>query len=45
MKLTRFVKVAAMLAALFVFVTPSAAGTIGSSLNLVFPIADAGLSI
>ena len=43
MKLTRFVKVAAMLAALFVFADFHAAGVAVLSLNLVFPITVAGL--
>lgn len=42
MELIRFVKVAAMLAALFVFANPVVAGIIGSSQNLVFPITIAG---
>ena len=45
MKGFRFLTVAAMHAALFVFANPVAAGIIGPSLNLVFPIADAGLKI
>ena len=43
MELIRCQPVAAMLAALFVFVTLSATGIIGSSQNLVFQIAGAGL--
>ncbi|MBE9480045.1 MAG: hypothetical protein IMY80_08775 [Chloroflexi bacterium] len=43
MKLIRFLTVAAMLAALFVFAKPVAAGIIGSSRYLVFPIAVAEL--
>ena len=42
MELIRFDKVAAMLAALFVFTIPVVAGIIDSSQNLVFPIAVAG---
>ncbi len=42
MKLIRFLTVAAMHAALFVFATLVAAGIISSSLNLVFPITVAG---
>lgn len=43
MEFIRYLTVAAMLAALFVFAPPSAAGIIGPSLNLVFPIAGAGV--
>lgn len=43
MKLIRFLTVAAMLAALFVFANLHAVGIVGSSINLVFPIAVAGL--
>jgi len=42
MKLIRFDKVAAMLAALFVFADFHAAGIVGLSLTLVFPITVAG---
>jgi hypothetical protein len=42
MELIRFVKVAAILAALFVFANPVVAGKIGFSQNLVYPIAVAG---
>ncbi len=42
MKLIRFLTVAAMLAALFVFANPIAAGIIGLSQKLVFPITIAG---
>ncbi|MFV9674300.1 MAG: hypothetical protein ACNYZI_02845 [Anaerolineales bacterium] len=43
MKFIRFLTVAAMLAALFVFADFHAAGIIVLSLNLVFPITVAGL--
>ncbi len=43
MKLIRFLTVAAMLAALFVFADFHAAGVVVLSLNLVFPITVAGL--
>ena len=39
MKLIRFLTVAAMLAALFVFAYLHAVGIVGSPINLVFPIA------
>lgn len=42
MKLIRFLTVAAMLAALFVFTDFHAVGIVGSSINLVFPITVAG---
>lgn len=45
MKLIRFLTVAAILAALFVFANLHAVGIVGSSLTLVFPIAVAGLCI
>jgi hypothetical protein len=43
MKLIRFLTVAAMLAALFVFADFHAAGVVVLSLNLVFPITVVGL--
>ncbi len=42
MELIRFLTVAAMLAALFVFANLHAVGIVGSSQNLVFPITIAG---